>query len=418
MKTRDNPSDIDDKRRQRVAPYPVVTSLRACACLCLLAAGHSTSTAQATPIAAMSTACGTGCRQVIDYRSLHSPLVFSRVSTRSGAADDNLPRSWRHRYEVRLTREGTDRIVFDQLGNRYRFSARPDGSYRSQNRAGGTLELLQDHYHWTDGQRRTYEFRGSYPTRITDADGQSLSLEYRHGRLQSISDDFNEKIVLDHLPGNSTRVILPDGRRFEYPDQACQPRPIAAGDDPPESCDTARHPANGFDRVQTGPGVFLLDARPASCQSYFVEYYGTERGTRIEAGIALLPPYSSMTATIRSFPIIDFIDGSELVVVRSRDLASSSFNDPASPQALYQRLLRDARQVHSGFLEPLATDGFVSASELGRVTRITHAAGQSVSLHLLIRHGMASTGHWQQIVQARTELAERYGIRLQVVIIP
>lgn len=363
--------------------------------------------------------CLSSCIQIVDYQSETSPLHFSRTLTVQTGTQIALTPHWRHDYDIRLTRDGDDRVVFDSQGQAHHFQRQDDGSYLATDTASGSLEIIEGVAAWTDTTGIQTEFQGSFPTRMQFSDGQTLSLNYHHSRLHSITDDNGDQIVIEQDDSLQSRVLLPDGQVSVMSADACREDTVPDDvTDEPERCDTQANPVPGFDQIPTPAGVTTLDARPASCQSYFVEYYGTLRGEEIETGIAPLSPYADMLPSNRSYPIVDFINGDELIVVRSRDLASPSFNDPDSPEALYQRLLRDGAQIQSGFLEPLQRDGVVTRTEQGRTTHIVQNPAQHLSLHVLIRQDMASPQHWRQIEQARTELLARYGIRLQVVIIP
>lgn len=363
--------------------------------------------------------CPSSCITVVDYQSPGSPLQFSRTFTTTDDAQPTLPPRWRHAYESRLTSDGNDRVIFDAFGQPHRFLRQADGRYLAATVSDGTLHESDGTLVWTDASGIATEFQGSFPTRLHFPDDQTLRLDYADGQLHSISDEQGEQIIIEHEDGEAPRVHLPDGRTTVLDADPCLPQPTP-GDatDEEDQCDTQANPVPGFDTIQTRPGVSTLDARPASCQSYFVEFYGTVRGEEIESGLARLPPYADMLPTNRSFPIIDFIDGNELVVVRSRDLASPSFNNPEDPEALHDRLLRDGAEIQSRFLEELQRDGAVTRTEEGRTTHIVQDPSRSISLHVLIRQNMASPEHWRQIEQARVELLQRYGIRLQVVIIP
>ncbi len=381
--------------------------------------------------------CKPGCVTIIEYQSDSSHLEYSRTFNAARRAKDAPPSRWRHRYEIRLTQQGDNRIVFDHHGSRHLFTLNPDGSYSPADKASGSLLLQGERYIWTDNNAVEHGFHGSFPTSLSFPDNQKLTLHYQSGQLQSVSDEQSMKIDFIHDKSYLSAVQLPDGRTLRDTSDPCNtlPRPttdplpddsITTGsgeeqppiEEPPERCDTQENPVAGFDAMQTRPGVTTLDARPASCQSYFVEYYGTVRGEQIEAGLEGHPPYATMVPTNRSFPVVDFINGNELIVVRSRDLASPTYNNPDSPDALYDRLMRDGQQIQTRALDRLESEGVLSGTENGRTTLITYDEQQSVVLHLLIRQDMASAAHWQQIENARIALAARYGISLQVVIIP
>ena len=402
---------IGDRKRDRQT-----ASLSMALCLLPLALSSPT---HARDTLSLPPGCRSSCVEIIDFESSTSPLYYSRSRTVESGGENGLASRWRHEYEVRLTGDGDDRVLFDQYGQAHRFQRQSDGSYQAADNGSGTLRDNGDTAVWTNMAGIDTEFQGSYPTRLHFPDGQSLRLDYDKGRLRRISDDNGEQIVIEHPDGSPSRVHTPDGRVTVQDNDPCiTPSPSPDAAEEPEQCDTQANPVPGFDRVATPPGVTALDARPASCQSYFVDYYGTVRGEEIESGIAHLPPYNTMIPTNRSYPIVDFIQGNELIVVRSRDLASPSFNNPETPGALHDRLLRDGAQIQSQFLDPLNRDGVVSRTEQGRTTHIVQDPSQNVSLHVIIRQDMASPEHWRQIEQARTDLLQQYGIQLQIVIIP
>ena len=126
-----------------------------------------------------------------------------------------------------------------------------------------------------------------------------------------------------------------------------------------------------------------------------------------------------MNATVRSFPIVDFVDGDRFIAVRSRDLSNPSFNDDSNQNALLYRLNRDGQEIFNSFIQPLDEAGSITTTENGITTKIIDdGKNRSVVLQLLIRDKIATPSHWQQIAQARENLAQRYQIVLEVVIIP
>jgi hypothetical protein len=367
--------------------------------------------------------CTQTCVEVIDYQDTRSPLMFSRSITASGTRAPGQNAQWRHRYEIRLTQDGRDRVLFDSRGVAHRFIEQADGRFLADddlpgvNGRSGRLERFQEGYRWIDGDTIEYRFQGSFPVTVHRADGQSLRLHYKAGQLNSIEDAAGQRIEIETASTSMRRVSFPDGRSMTYRSDACEPAELSDADDEPEYCDRDRHPVAGFPPVEHRPWVSAVDARPASCGSYFVDYYGTERGAQIEAGLSRLPPYSGMLATSRSYPVIDFIDAEELVVIRSRDLASASLNDPQEPEALFDSLMQDARLITTRFIGPLRNSGVLSVTEGGRTTQIMDE-GQQIVMHLLVRQHMASPAHWAQIEAARLRLSRDYGFRLQVVMIP
>jgi len=107
-----------------------------------------------------------------------------------------------------------------------------------------------------------------------------------------------------------------------------------------------------------------------------------------------------------------------LYVVHSRDLASRTYNSSNNPEALLERLLKDGEDIQERFIDVLERDGSITASELGQSTTLSTDDLKPITLQLLIRDGMASPGHWQQIETARQLLLSRHGVQLEVVVIP
>jgi len=125
-----------------------------------------------------------------------------------------------------------------------------------------------------------------------------------------------------------------------------------------------------------------------------------------------------MLSTVRSFPVVDFINGSQMIVVKSRDLGSPTFNNVHNPNALLQQLLRDGKDIKRKFQEKLSSEGSISVTENAQTTVITAADVKSITLQVVVRDGIASHSHWQQLAQARDVLLARCGIELQIVVIP
>lgn len=186
-----------------------------------------------------------------------------------------------------------------------------------------------------------------------------------------------------------------------------------------DSCDTTQNPPaeNFFSEVYI-PGAVRVDARAASCESYFIEFYGTERGSEIETGFEQHARYAQAQATVRSFPIVDFLLNGEALVIRSRDLTSASYNNPDDADALYQRLLRDGSEINQLLLQPLMEQETIMVTEQGDSTSITQADVQVVVLELVIQAGMASAEHIAQMQRAAQELAARWNIILRIIEIP
>ena len=382
------------------------------------------------------------------------PLERGAVELRDARGDDLLglspphrrsPRhtplggGWRHALDIVLTRDGENLVVYDGTQVRHVFPGTNTAGKRTLGeRAGGGEIAVRDGRHvWTrpsDGTGVT--FRGSLPVEMTTADGQRTILRYANGRLvEAVRGDGRGTTRFAYERGRLSDVTFPDGtahalrvradgtltaRRYTTTVECGPEHPGTTDDGAPERdsddrCDSASSPPPPSFATVGIVGATRVDARPASCESYFVEHLGTERGTEIEAGLVGLPHYVGYDTTVRSFPVVDFV-GRELRVVRSRDLSLPSYD--AVPDGLFDRLLRDGDDIARGLLEPLARDGLVAASESGRTTVVLHQPKRAVVLELVVRHGIASADQRRQIRRAAAELLARHGVRLRVVEIP
>lgn len=364
--------------------------------------------------------CLTSCADSIDYQHPTSFLQFSRThypgDTVSAGSHESLTDSFsRHRFDIVITQDGAQTILFDHLGFRHTFSASDNGQYTSLSVASGVLSLENGEFKWTNNEGVQHEFQGSYLTRITSPNDETLRLQYARQQLVSISNAQGESINLHYENNSLTSLTTPQGTVVELASHNCLTQ--TATD--PETCDTQQHPLNDFYFEPAQSGVSALDVRPASCESYFVEYFGTLRGSEIESALATLSPYQNMQSTVRSFPVVDFVNNQDWIVIRSRDLANPSFNDEETPNALFYRLMRDGREIQDRFLTPMEDNGFVTAAEQGASTTLEAGLDpHNVILQLVIRHQIASPSHWQQIARATELLMQRHDIQLEVVIIP
>lgn len=352
-----------------------------------------------------------------------------------------------------ITQEHGVYTIFDLHQGEHSFRQQPDGRFRSPNPWSGTLEKTADgQLRWTKTSSEQVLFSGSITTssmRPGRSDEQGL--------LSEPPRKIKQQITQRQLNSTTTRAVsnectpgintLPD---TQAPDNSQRPEtaeaPIAlapgtqdtpsessdttvptdtdeaptttASSDPSEQCDTQTAGSHTFQPNPYGGSQITLDARPQSCESYFVEYYGTRRGSEIETGLHLHPPYDNMQATLRTFPIIDFVDASTLYVVHSRDLGNRTFNSASRPNALFNQLMNDGEDIQTRFLDVLEEQGSISASELGQTTTLHAEQLRPVTLQLVIRDGIASAEHWTQIALAREQLMQRHGVILEVVIIP
>ena len=355
----------------------------------------------------------------MDYQHPETSLQFSRFQpaptereNNAGSRAADIP--WRHQYEIVLTHQNNNRIIFDEVGNRHVFVRQQDGQYAPLDESSGTLVYVGDRPLWTTQQGTRHRFRGSLLTSIQHPRGDRLTLRYQQGRLSTITDNSGNALTLNYPEGELSQIVTPDGQVRAFPTSGC----VRDTEPEADTCDVSENPIAHFDSDVIRADSWFLDARPASCQSYFTEYFGTERGSELETGLQQLPPYAHMAPTVRSFPIVDFINGNELIVIRSRDLASPSFNDASNPNALLYRLLRDGQAIQSDLLDPLEHTGAITWAEQGQETHLQWHADQIVTLHLIIRHQFATQSHWQQISEARDTLLTRYGIKLEVVLVP
>ncbi len=375
--------------------------------------GHSVSITYANE-------CLTSCASSSDYQHPTSFLHFSRdhfpnETLRKSTHESSTNGLWRHRFDIVITQDGPQTTIFDHLGSRHTFNTTVDGQYVALSAEDGTLSLENDEFQWTNNDGVHHEFQGSYLTEITSPDNETLRLHYTQQKLVSISNAQGESIDLSYKNNSIASLTTPQGTIIELANHACLTQSATI----PEACDTDQHPLASFNLAPVQSGVSSVDARPSSCGSYFIEYFGATRGSEIENALATLPAYWSMQTTVRSFPIIDFVNNNEWIVVRSRDLASPSFNDEETPNALFYRLMRDGREIQDRFLIPLEDEGFVTAQEQGVTTTLEAGVEpHNVILQLVIRHQIASPSHWQQIARARELLTQRYDIRLEIVIIP
>ncbi|MGK0231071.1 MAG: hypothetical protein ACI9US_003748 [Gammaproteobacteria bacterium] len=364
--------------------------------------------------------CLTFCANSSDYQDPASFLHFSRSHYPSETLSTNAKESptngnWRHRYDIVITQDGPQTTIFDHLGSRHTFNTNEDGQYISLSAVDGALSLKNGEFQWMSNDGVQHQFKGSFLTEITSPNNETLRLQYTQQRLVSISNAQGDSIDLNYQNNSITSLTTPQGTTVELANHTCVPQSAPH----PETCDTDQHPLASFNSEPAQSGVSTLDARPASCESYFIEYFGTTRGSEIEQALATLPPYQHMQTTVRSFPIVDFVNNTEWIVLRSRDLANPSFNDEETPNALFYRLMRDGREIQDRFLAPMEENVFVTAEEQGLTTTLeTGIEPQQLVLQLVIRHQIASPSHWQQIARARELLTQRYDIQLEVVIIP
>ena len=161
-----------------------------------------------------------------------------------------------------------------------------------------------------------------------------------------------------------------------------------------------------------------LDIRPGNCFSFFDDYLHTRRGLRIESALKQSLFYKKYESTVSTFPVIDFIDNGVARVVKTRDLASDSFNNPNNENALFDQIMNDAKDINERFFNILESEGSISATSNGKTTKIVMGNVKEIFLDIVVQTGMASASHTSQIKRAKDEILRRWGYRLQLVEIP
>ena len=326
--------------------------------------------------------------------------VFSAFNTSWAATQDSQLQS------PILTRENKQLVIFDQSLKEHTFIHDGNGTLEPQGHDDGTLTHLNGQlFIWIDNDGKHHHFDGSYVTGTKAFNAAA------------------ECVPLQETPALTAPELITDAEAEAEADTETvidsQTNEPDAEPSPEESqCDTQANGSHTFSGVDLAAADLLLDARPASCESYFVQYYGTQRGSEIESGLFQHSPYSNMTPTLRTFPVVDFITDNALYVVHSRDLGSLTFNSPNQADALFNQLLEDGEEIQTRFIDVLQSDGSITASELGNSTTINRDQLRPIVMQLVIRDGIASASHWQQIENARQVLQDRYNITLEIVVIP
>jgi len=185
--------------------------------------------------------------------------------------------------------------------------------------------------------------------------------------------------------------------------------------DCPLDCDNTD---SGFTDEPGMPGATRLDLRPASCRSYFTDYPPIDRGSHIEAAMTRHAVLAGAVPTVRSFPLVDWIGETELIVLHSRDLASRYLDGSRDPDALYDRLLADGEAIQRDIVDRLAVEGGILVRESGAETHLAADPPRQPVLAMVVRDGLVSPSQLAQIRRAEAELARRHGIELRVIEIP
>ena len=354
-----------------------------------------------------------------------------------------LPGPWRVDFEWTLGRDGPDLVVVDGRGVATRFAPRRalgGGDWRWIAPDGAAIDGARGRYALRAADGTVIEFDGRRPVRARTREGGVASWRYESDRLVSHTAAGGSALALGYGPDGALVEIASTGGALRYATPG-----VDAGEGPPAPAARARRapdtgggtrfghcpardrcdpdsnpPPASFARGPTVPGALALDVRPGHCGSHFDEPANAVRGDAIEAGLAGTGPHASQRLTAYGFPAADFVGEREIVVVRSRDLASPTYDEPGGT-ALRERLLRDGRDVERLLLAPLREEGHVRANvaddEPG-VRSVEAEPPRAVVLELVVRHGLANPLQVAQIERARAELAARHGIVLRVVEIP
>ena len=476
---------------------------------------------------ALNVALGSAPYSVTDDYPNNSSLSFTRYyNPLSSSFRSSLGVGWHHQYNVFLTKDGRDLIVFHNNGQRIIFrpdpnSDKPPGTlfdndlnpssitypidqwrypglanyrqrpgpvvYKADRISNGQVIKTSLGHIWlsSDGWQRL--FRGSFLIAMRHPDGALLELRYLNQQLIRVSNENQEHLDFTYDQNQLSGVTFPssDTLQFFYDsddrlvntrlndtqvshyhyapsnyflrsDQdtlVCPPgyvpapsasqagaddegeltnpiQPTSSGSELPTQqvpvtelaatvCDTQQSPLSEHFFVQSNiPNAIQLDARPNSCRSYFVEFYGTDRGTQIELGFSQLDRYANTLSTVRSFPIVDFYHDGIAQIIISRDLSSPTYNNANNPDALFDRLLQDGHNIEDRLLGPLSENGSITVNELGQSTTLTSDQIDQLYLELVIQQGMASASHIDQILRAKEDLFERWRINLRIIEIP
>ena len=170
-----------------------------------------------------------------------------------------------------------------------------------------------------------------------------------------------------------------------------------------------------YTTIDRSPTLFL-DIRPEECQSYFSIPNAIQRGSLIENAVAQSDRYSSALSTVRWFPSVDFIQNRTAIVQSSRDLTASTYTE--RPERLYNLLVREAELVNTRFVEPLSTNGFVSAIDGNQSTTIQQNDIDEIRMEIIIQQGTATNEQLVHINRAAQEIFNLHGITMQIIEIP
>jgi len=350
---------------------------------------------------------------------------------------------WNHSLDFRLFRDQENLELIKPDGTSLIFYPIDHELFQAKNLE--KIEKFNRHYHWHSNNRTTI-FYGSYPVTVRDKHS-TIKLRYTNNQLDTIYDNNGNELHLSYSKMNFIDHVAPNRgepvtfqfdqfnrlassssagitKHYSYtsspPVMLCLPNEINAQPSiSKQNCDnTTTPPPSTFTLSPQIANSIKIDLRPQSCRSYFTDYNGIKRGVELEGGMLSHPRYITLISTVRSFPIVDFIDGNVAIAVHSKDLNSKTYSSPNYPNGLYKSIVVDGKNAHEKFLEPLQEKGTVSATEKGNTTTINNNEIDSLTMELMIRAGVATPDQINQINRARLELLKRWKIKLVVVEIP
>jgi len=362
---------------------------------------------------------------------------------------------WQTNFAWHLGTAGTHWVITEPNGTVHKVTSPNESTVNRKSSHKAIKNFL-----WQDSQGWQHEFRGSYlvtqtspdghkyqlhyanrrlktvslksPNRLSKQDPQMatrITFEYKNHRLHRVTDSVGKRINL-HYDNLGVLIKSTGARALQISTQTdsydkCWFEPIPENSSSNLStltesintiCDptTTAPPEDFFSRTGV-PGALRLDARPGSCRSYFADFGSIERGRQIERGLIQHTPYSGYQSTNRIFPIVDFLNEDEAIVVLSRDLTSASYQQPES---VYRLIIRAAQTIDNRFAQPLQANGFISATELGMTTRIDQSQVNSMTMQIIVQYGTASAQQVDEIQRAIDTVKERYGIGVRIIEIP
>ncbi len=388
----------------------------------------------------------------------HSPDEFNdsipfqwRYLPTITTAPSSLGSNWRHSYDFKLLQNEGKLELLNPDGTRQLYLPIDTNTYVADQKPERTIQHKQQHYYLVTPEE-SITFFGSYPVLTKARDRSAIHLRYKNGQLHRLFDKLGNSLDFSYAENGALRSIkqtdgafihfnydqhnrlassqsLGSTNQYVYPTSppvvlctASTPhtqQQVEPQQQSDAACDAKNNPPpHSFQLSQPSRHALKIDLRPQSCRSYFVDYNGIDRGVKLEAGMLRHSRYSNLLPTVRSFPVVDFIDGREAVAVYTKDLTSKTYNPISHPDGLYKSILQDAHNIDDKFLSKLQTLGSVSAKEKGETTTIRQSQVDTLRMEIMIQAGVATPTQLAQIERARLSLMARWNIKLLVVHIP